>query len=501
MESFDDEGAFWLPGKDGNQIAGRLTFDPADGATLKLMGGFGDLMQQLNPAPRLPRLHGVAGRRFLTLDGCMLSDSTTEMPGGVRNTYYVHRIITDVLFEEDEPLTFDKCSVAFDQLPHWIRRSGVKVGFETEGPEPTSKFVGAKIEFRPLPDETAEIDVDEELRLTATWRLGGNRVTETYLKEDTYLQLKYPAARPLADILNDIKYLQDLLTLATAAPTAATEIKLWRQDIIYESQSGQRPQAMKYYAGQISEQVRLSEPQSEAHILFRFADIGGLPTIARWIKSSRQYQTVVGALLSIRYAPHIFTENRFNNVISAAESFHRLDPGFSNEVRPEEEFERFCNTLIAAVPEEHHGWLRDQIQYANEPRLRRRLIEMAEYAGESFTALYARPKQWASVVTESRNRLTHHDKKRALKFEAGDLYFLAESVFTLVMLCLLRKCEADDKALAAIGESQPTIFLHGKLAEIVPRLNEQIKKLQAQSRAEASHAKAAQSKADHELDV
>jgi hypothetical protein len=475
MDPFDDEGVFWLPDKDGEQqVAGRLKFDPAEGATLDLMGGFGDLMQQLNPGRGASRIHGVAGRRYLTLDGCFISNNRHEMPGGIRHTYYVPTVITGALFDEDESLTFDKCSVSFDQLAHWVGRTGITISLQSPEPELTSRVDGAKIEYKPPADETAQIDNDEELRLAYTWTIGGDNVTRSQLNQGTNLELKYPDARPLDDILNDVKYLQDLITLATTAPTAPLEITLWRTDITHEYRPGQhRPQAMKYYAGQISERVRLDKPQSAGRILFQFADIGGLPTIARWVKVAREYQAVVGALLSIRYASGLYAENRFNNVISAAESFHRLR--FSNEVRSKAEFRKLRRELVAAVSKEHQGWLRDQIQFANEPRLRDRLREMVSYAGEAFSALGVEPDLWVAVVAQSRNRLTHHDKRRVIKFEPGDAYFLAESVFVLVMLCLLRECEVDAKTLANVRENPNMQFLCGRLVEIIPRLREQLK--------------------------
>ena len=474
MEAFDDEGIFWLPGKDAEQKTGRLTFDPVEGATLNLMGGFGEIQEQFNGQTRMRRIHGIAGKRYLTLDGCFNTNTNLELPGILRQTYYVNRIITDHMFDEDEVLTFDNCSIAFDQLAHWIGRSGVTVGFETQTSQPTPSD-RIKIEFTQPQDETAPIDNDEELRLTSTWSLGGDNVTKTYLDQGTYLEFRYPDARPLDDILGDVKHLQDLLTLATNAPTAPLQVSLSRQDITHELQPGQnRPQAMKYYAGQLAERVRLDAPQSAGRILFPFSEIGGLPTIARWVKIARRYQTVVGSLLSIRYASGLYVENRFNNVISAAESFHRLR--FSNQIRTKAEFRKLCRELVAAVPREHQDWLRTQIQYGNEPRLRDRLGEMVSYAGEAFAAVCGEPESWVKVVTDSRNRLTHHDEKRAIKFEAGDLYFLTESVFTLVMLCLFRECEMDDKALAAIGASGTIRFLRGKLDESIPRLYEQVKK-------------------------
>ena len=137
MESFEDEGVFWLPGKESDQRTGRLKFGPAEGASLYVMGGFGDIQEQFSDQARLRRIHGAAGKHHLTLDGCINTDTTFEAPGIPRQTYYVNRVITNVLFDEDEPLTFDKCTASFDQLAHWIGRSGVNVSFETQTPQPT----------------------------------------------------------------------------------------------------------------------------------------------------------------------------------------------------------------------------------------------------------------------------------------------------------------------------------------------------------------------------
>ena len=81
------------------------------------------------------------------------------------------------------------------------------------------------------------------------------------------------------------------------------------------------------------------------------------------------------------------------------------------------------------------------------------------------------------MVTESRNRLTHHDKDRAIDFQSGDLPFLTESVFVLVMLCMFKECEVGDDVLTAIGQNGSIQFLRAKLVEIVPRLHAQVAKI------------------------
>jgi hypothetical protein len=239
---------------------------------------------------------------------------------------------------------------------------------------------------------------------------------------------------------------------------------------------------MHYYAGQIAERVRLAGPQRPDRVMFQFEAIGGLPTISRWIKLAREYGVVIDSLLSIRYSAGLYAQNRFNNVISAAESFHRLR--FDNFVRPEDEFKTFRRGIIRAVPKEHRQWLGSQLQYSNEPRLRNRLTEMVSYAGNAFATLCADSDIWVTVVTESRNRLTHHDKERQFEFASGDLYFLTESIFMLVMLCLFRECGVASETLEALGETAGIQFLRSKLSEIIARLHEQIQVIKERERGE-----------------
>lgn len=471
MESFGCDGIFWLPGAEDRQCAGRLTFDSATGASLGLLGSLSDLGSHFGSDSRICRIHGLAGKRYLTLDGCQVTNSTMEIPGISRQTYYVGRIIANHLFGDGEELTFDKCSVSLDQLPVWIRRSGVRV--QLDGAPGTNRVNRVRIEFTEQEDEIADLGAGEKLRLGSTWTLSGDHVSETGLRQGIFLEIAYSGVRPLDEALDDVKHLQDLLTLATAAPAVPLEITLQRKDVTREISAGNRiPQDMQFYAGQLAEHARLAEPQSAGHVLFQFKDIGGLPTIARWIKVARQYKPVLGALLSIRYSSGLYTENRFHNVMSAAETFHRMR--FPNEARPAQEFREFRRGLIKAVPAEHRNWLGNQLQYSNEPRLKRRLAEMADYAGEAFAAVYDDTDTWVAVAAASRNRLIHHDEEQEIKFQPGDLHFLAESIFSLVMLCLFRECEVRGSVLAGIGDSGSVQFLRGKLNEIVPRIHAQV---------------------------
>src|SRR5437764_14396941 len=108
------------------------------------------------------RIHGVAGKRYLTLDKCFNTNTTLETPGIRRQNYYVNRILAGHLFGNDEELTFDRCSVNFDQLPAWVHRSGVSVRLQTQTTEHLQMLDNITMEFQPLQYQVHQIG-DEEL--------------------------------------------------------------------------------------------------------------------------------------------------------------------------------------------------------------------------------------------------------------------------------------------------------------------------------------------------
>ena len=62
-------------------------------------------------------------------------------------------------------------------------------------------------------------------------------------------------------------------------------------------------------------------------MLFNFDDIGGLSGVAGWLKTAERFGPVVGTLLAQWYLPDMHAENRFLNVVIAAEALERIRTG------------------------------------------------------------------------------------------------------------------------------------------------------------------------------
>jgi hypothetical protein len=82
MQSIDSLGAFWLPDRDGDQLSGRLRFDPAGGGiNLSLVGAFDNAVAD-GGEPAV-RIFGWLGNNRVTLRSEWLSNhSLAKRIGG-----------------------------------------------------------------------------------------------------------------------------------------------------------------------------------------------------------------------------------------------------------------------------------------------------------------------------------------------------------------------------------------------------------------------------------
>jgi len=111
-------------------------------------------------------------------------------------------------------------------------------------------------------------------------------------------------------------------------------------------------------------------------MFFSCSQAGGVQTIVKWVALSRTYRLVLGLLLSSQYSVRMYEENSFANMISSAETFHRMR--FDNELMPKADFKSYKRKMAKAVTKElgrrARDWINKQLEHSNEPRLRQRLV-------------------------------------------------------------------------------------------------------------------------------
>jgi ApeA N-terminal domain 1 len=476
VDSFDYEGIFWPAGHPDQRVAGRLSYKPTEGSSLDLIGSFDDPVTAFNSSSPVRRIHGVAGAKDLTLDGCIRQTTSLQGPGIIRQEYYVPVVLAGAHLAADDPTEFDSITLQFDQLPFWIDRSSFSVSFDTNEPHNLSTTTKVSIAFE-VPEQESASTGEIEVVLSSIWSVGGNRVTEMHVSRAPTLTLRYYQRRSLDDIIVDINGIQDLITLAMDAPAVPALIQLRRSDITVQASSGSEIEIpMDAYWLIFAEHVREAKPTGNAKF-FSFDQVGGVSAIVKWVSVSRQYRLVLGLLLTIRYSQRLYEENRFTNVISAAETFHRMR--FANEIMPSSEFRSYkrkiANVVRISLGRRARDWLNKQLQFSNEPRLRDRLIEVANYAGQDFVSFVNNDVElWSRIVTLLRNRLTHHDPSQAIERKPGDLRDATESIYVMTMLALLRECEVPEVVFTGFQDSARIRFIKHELEDMIPRLAQHI---------------------------
>ncbi|RHW23299.1 hypothetical protein D0Z08_30640 [Nocardioides immobilis] len=166
------------------------------------------------------------------------------------------------------------------------------------------------------------------------------------------------------------------------------------------------------------------------------------------------------ALMTVRYGRVGYLENRFQNVVGAAEALHRVR--FPNELRPREEYRAFKRMLVKHVPSEHQQWLHSQLQYSNEPRLLQRLRDLVAMGGEQAEALVGDVSTWSEEVRDVRNGFVHEPARNS-PVSSERVHYLSESLYFVLVLDLMRECGYDREVSQSIGNHRQVEWVKERL--------------------------------------
>ena len=418
MEELDIDGLFWLAGQPDEKVAGRLKFDTANGAELNLIGAFHespssgahDLHDVVFRRDDPVRILGLAGRRLLTLERCLHRGISMGVPDIVRERYSPEVIISGAHFEEDEPLEFSAVHFELQHLDQWVWRSSTSASRVID--DSGSRTGEIQIDHKPLKKSIVSIDGGElELGYSYSYNLGS--ITETSITQKCSFGVRFKEPRCLEDVLREATSLQYLVTIGVHSPSSFKQVTLAHADRVRTLPSGREfsePIVMyaQFRGSDLAERGKIIHP---AEMLLTFDDIGGLDGVAKWLKTSAKFRTVIDSLLSDWYLPRTYTDNRLLNSIIATEALERI--------RIKKQNFDFCDALI----------------------------DLAVLAGDPFKAIVRDVESWAKEVVQARiNHLVHRGLHENL--EGKRMYDLSESLYFLVVLCLLRECGISEQTLS-----------------------------------------------------
>ena len=421
MRDLDLAGTFWIADKPERRVAGRLTFSDAHGLELGLIGSLHDpeavLAKQTRPVTRVPleellgsnnepvRILGETTEGYVTLDHCLRTSGKFPLFGVPRTAQEVYSGDVALLgahFCTDEPLVFTGATVRIQNFQHWVGMSSVSI--ELDYDEDSKELEEVRIVDKPRENLAVTTRLGK-VNMVFESVLGGDHVVESTIRQNHVVELGFLEPQSLRYTLGVCTSLRDLVTIGTDGPAAIDSVSLSHADLT---------RTMNFYAQLIgTERFKGNRPPHPREMLFTFEGIGGLQGLAKWLEVAQKYELVVAALVSPQYRPPWYVEHRFFDGITATETLVRI---------------------------------RTQQEHIN----RHKVKQLAHKAGAIFEALVGDVDQWTDRVWDARrDKLIHrglHEDDRPL------LYWLAESLYFLVVLCLLNECGVSDGTLASIQQ-------------------------------------------------
>ncbi len=429
MERFDIDGLFWLVDKPDNKVAGRLKFDPVEGARLGLIGKFKDFTPSGSNPP--VRMNAIAGGRFYTLGDChfervRVEDAGGGRPGLTRHEYQSDLALAGIHWDRNEPLQFKNVLLHLRYLEQWVHAL-------------SSKPIGYEDRADTLPRISHKFDVFErsaavgagfgELGLSYGEVQYGDHFLEAVRRRNCYFDLRLIKSWPFRKIMSLCWVLQDLVTLGCDFPSAVTGVTFEHAQQSGETTDEKKQpitpymRAIGHYGSGSSDYV------SVGNALFTFNDIGGIAGVFEWLKVASRYRLALGSLTHNLYSPAPDSQNSFFNACTAAETMRRIQLGQQNL------------------------------------NLSKELPELVDQAGDMFKELVGDVKKWSKKVVRVRINSVVHPGLQGTDALAESV--LADSLHLLVVLCLLNECGVRKQASERIKYSARAYRLRHDLPTVL----------------------------------
>jgi hypothetical protein len=431
------KGRWYIP-ETSESLSGTLYFDPVNGPKLEVIGTFNNSYFD-HSSSRI--VLGDTTDGAITLVDCDFSHRQASNETGAVVSGYIPRFIFDGChFRSFEELHFTSVEFSLFNLLEWLNVDGLlddglvkQYSFEYKKPE--------DICFKYFDECEGEI----KFNLSAK-NLGSNYHIQ--YDQTCGVILKYSHNKGFQEILNDIFNFVGFVTLATYGQSYPIEIKYFRDDIIEQNylkhlkKEVSKPILCYYLNSFYSNSYKITKwPQ---HVV-RFRDISDdfQNIIYKWYSKSKELEPVIKMMLSAFVNKYEFTIEKFMDTVRALETFHRHN--HSNEVIPKEKYAEKLDSIVSSFDKDEKKWLRDKLQFANEPTLKERLRDMVSiYAFPYFTEKVPDTELLCKQAKNSRNYYTHFAPK--LKDKALDgrqLFELTEKLKLILFSAVFRSIGID----------------------------------------------------------
>jgi ApeA N-terminal domain 1 len=405
-DSADWWGHFWLPGERDQAKPGVLAYTPEGGPVLSVIG-------ELIPRgqPRVPVVHGFADNTPITLLDCIHVGGTVYGFVTGEQKIRAEQALIGINLQGEATKAFVGIEVQVENLTEWAAQSHIRYE-EAEVGQPWRWQV---IIERPAPSAqrdgvTAELHGLYQLPGVFDRRRSGINVAA---RESSFIRFESQKPRPLADWLDLVDMVRDLVSLAMDTPCAVLKQTLLTSEVARDATDPPARSEVLVYAHELV-QGQPEETAVEAReALFTLHDIEFGAVLPAWAEVRQRVTMACHMVLGLKYISEGYLETKLLTAVGAAEVMHRK-LGRPAPL-PKDEFNELKTKLLDVVPEGRKEWLKGKLY--NEPSLKERLIDLASIPDpDVMNRLLPDPKTWAKDAALARNLIAHRGRHSINKY-------------------------------------------------------------------------------------
>jgi hypothetical protein len=415
-EKFVLNGKWWTPKAPDRCTKGEMTFDPFKGAILNLGGTLGE--SETCPMPLEIVLGKTDDDREITLIGSSgiwlthpyrIADNGEQDDVPACSSLCANVLIIGKHYHSSKEIDFEGFTIDLSHLSDWAGLNGRSSS--------NRSHAGCT---------ASEHDIGQF----------GRMFIETEGNGSCHLTIAFERRTSLDKGIEMIGELRNLMSLLMHRP-----IQLVRVQGIVQNGSNEIGPAMKVdVLYPTFARDRTVDPLNQEDMLL---PLSGIRTeigvvVAKWYSFNETMAQVLDLYFAASQSAELFPETRFIMYNQAIEAYHRLR--YRNfEVEPEEHKKRL-EAILSSIPEEYREWMRDGLEYSNEPSHGQRLREIYREFEEIMDEFVDDRKLFIFRIIRTRNHLTHLEGSGDEKvFIGNDLVLATTRLRLLLELCLLKE--------------------------------------------------------------
>ncbi len=455
-QSTEYNGKWWLPMDSDNKLPlhGILRYKPGEGFELEVIGSFFDLPELHSNLANPKIIHGISSDDInITLYLCVRSNvligSRSNGPHGVQTSRFRPKFVFIGAHFDKEPV-FKNIIVNYSYLDEWVNISG----FDIPIPSSTEEF---SIKYKRPEDITINLNEDFDLRISYSYEGPNWRMvqTEASIKQKTYIVIESKNETSITKYDDIIVKIRNFLSFGIGEPVYPLTITGQSEEHIsfYKDKKLYDNIEIFYNRIKVDDKYKTLIPPD---MFFTFKDISLSfeRYIKNWFVRAEVLSPVFDLYFSNVYTAKMYDKTRFLNAAQAIESYHRRKESTKKFDVDQKEHEERMIKLVCFAPIEYKDWLLARLKYSNEISLSQRLKEILTHhkeIAEIYIGDKREQKKFIRSVVDTRNFLTHFDKKLEVKSVKGvDLLILIEKIKIMIKACLLDETGMNDSEIVAI---------------------------------------------------